>query len=133
MTDTTGGPTVAPKGRRVAAGVIDLIVIPIMIGLIIGLFLINASEVIRSVILILVNVGWLLFRDVVYSPGRAMVGTKLISLTGDKVTIPQGFIRNILLIFPFILVIGYLVETIAVVAKGERIADLWAKTRVVGS
>ena len=37
----------------------------------------------------------------------------------------------ILLIIPFVLVVGYLVEFIALLTKGHRIADAWAKTRVV--
>ena len=62
-----------------------------------------------------------------------MVGTRLTSLKGDKVSIGQAFIRNILLIIPFVLVVGYIVEIIALLTKGERIADGWAKTRVVQS
>ncbi|MBN1687798.1 MAG: RDD family protein [Candidatus Omnitrophica bacterium] len=135
MENVTGGPTgtpsLAPKGRRFAAGVIDLIIIPIILGLVIGLMLLNVSEVVRSIILIVVNIGWLIFRDAIYSPGRAMVGTKLISLTGSKVSVGQAFIRNILLVIPFVLVIGYIVEIVALLAKGERVADAWAKTKVV--
>ncbi|MDD5217744.1 MAG: RDD family protein [Candidatus Omnitrophica bacterium] len=127
----SAGPEVAAKGRRFAAGVIDLIIIPIILGVVVGLFLLAVPDWIRSVVLVLVNIGWLIFRDYVYSPGRAMVGTKLISLTSDKVSLAQAFIRNILLLIPFVLVVGYLIEIIALLAKGERIADGWAKTRVV--
>ncbi|OGW83687.1 MAG: hypothetical protein A2Z83_08535 [Omnitrophica bacterium GWA2_52_8] len=88
---------------------------------------------IRSVILVLVNIAWLIFRDMVYSPGRAMVGLKLTSLIGDKVSLGQAFIRNILLIIPFVLVIGYIVEIVSLLTKGERLADGWAKTRVVSA
>ena len=121
----------APKGRRFAAGVIDLILIPILLGIVVGLLLLNAPEGIRNVILILVNIAWMLFRDAVFSPGRRMVGTKVVSLVGDKVTLGQAFIRNILLIIPFVLVVGYVIEAVAVFTKGERLADRWAKTRVV--
>jgi len=126
-----GGPAVASKGKRFAAGVIDLILIPILLGVIAGLLLLNAPEGIRNVLLILLNIGWMIFRDAVFSLGRKMVGTRLVSLTGGKVTLGQAFIRNILLIIPFVLVVGYIVEIIAVLAKGERVADGWAKTRVV--
>lgn len=122
-----------PKGRRFAAGVIDLIIIPVVLGLILGLVLIGLSESIRSIILVVVNVGWLIFRDAVYSPGRAMVGLKLTSLTGEKVTVMQAVIRNVLLIVPFVLVIGYIVETISLIVKGDRVADAWAKTKVVSA
>lgn len=125
------GPAVATKGKRFAAGVIDLILIPIFLGVIAGLLLLNAPEGIRNVLLILLNIAWMIFRDAVFSPGRKMVGTKLVSLAGDKVTVGQAFIRNILLIIPFVLVIGYIVELVSLIVKGERVADTWAKTRVV--
>ena len=119
----SGLPQLAPKGRRFAAGVIDLIVVPIILGLIIGFLLLHVPDLVRSIVLVFVNIGWLLFRD-------AVLGTKLVSLTGGKVTVGQAFIRNILLIIPFVLVVGYIVEIVAILAKGERLADGWAKTRV---
>ncbi len=137
MADITGGfssgPASAPKGRRFAAAVIDLIIIPILLGVILGLVLLNVPEVVRNAVLIVVNIGWLIFRDGVYSPGRSMVGLKLVSLTGDKPTLVQAFLRNILIIIPFVLVVGYIVEIIALLTKGERIADGWAKTRVISA
>jgi len=129
--DLTGGTASAPKGRRFAAGVIDLIIIPIILGLILGLVLLGVPNGARSIILVVVNIAWLIFRDAFYSPGRAMVGIKLVSLNGEKVTLAQAFIRNILLLIPFVLVIGYIVEIIALLTKGDRVADGWAKTRVV--
>ena len=130
--DLTGGST-APKGRRFAAGVIDLIIVPIVLGLLLGLLLLGVPNGVRSVVLVIVNIAWLIFRDAVYSPGRAMVGLKLTSLSGDKVTLAQAFIRNILLIIPFVLVVGYIVEIIALLTKGDRVADNWAKTRIVSA
>ena len=126
-----GGAKVASKGKRFAAGVVDLILIPIVLGVIAGLLLLSAPEGIRNVLLILLNIAWLIVRDAVFSPGRKMVGTKLVSLTGDKVTIGQAFIRNVLLVIPFVLVVGYVVELVSLLMKGERVADGWAKTRVV--
>ena len=130
MGGSTGG---ASKGKRFAAGVIDLILIPIFLGVIAGLLLLNAPEGIRNVILIVLNIAWMIFRDAVFSPGRKMVGVKLVSLTGGKPTVAQAFIRNILLIIPFVLVVGYIVEIVALLTKGARIADGWAKTQVVGA
>ena len=130
MTDFSSGPAVASKGKRIASGVIDLILIPIFLGVIAGLLLLNAPEGIRNVILILLNIAWMIFRDAVFSPGRKMVGTKLVSLAGEKVSVGQAFIRNILLIIPFVLVVGYIVELVSLLTKGERVADQWAKTRV---
>ncbi len=121
----------ASKGKRFAAGLVDLVVIPIILGVLIGLLLLAAPDMVRSVILVIVNIAWLIFRDAVYSPGRAMVKIKIVSLTGEKVTVPQAAIRNILLIIPFVLVVGYIVEIIMVVLKGHRLADVWAKTQVV--
>ena len=121
----------ASKGKRFAAGVIDLVLVPILLGLVIGLLLVAAPDVARSVILVVANIAWLIVRDAVYAPGRQMVGLKLVSLTGAKVTVVQAVLRNILLIVPFVLVIGYIVEIVFVLSKGHRVADGWAKTQVV--
>jgi len=121
----------APKGKRFAVAIIDLFFIPIILGVVAGLILLAVPEIMRNILLIILNVGWLIFRDVVYSPGRSMVGLKLVSLTGDKVSLSQAFIRNVLLIVPFVLIIGYLVEIFMVFSKGNRLADGWAKTQVV--
>jgi uncharacterized RDD family membrane protein YckC len=121
----------ASKGKRFAAGLIDLVVIPIVLGIVIGLVLLAAPDMVRSIVLVLVNIIWLVFRDAVYSPGRAMVKIKLVSLTGEKVTWLQALIRNILLIIPFVLVVGYIVEIVMLSVKGHRLADNWAKTQVV--
>jgi len=121
----------ASKGKRFAAGLIDLVFIPIVFGIIIGLVLLVAPDAVRNVVLICVNVGWLLFRDAVYSPGRAMVNIRIVSLTGGKVTWLQALIRNILLIIPFVLVVGYILEIVMLIAKGHRLADGWAKTQVL--
>ena len=121
----------ASKGKRFAAGLVDLVVIPIVLGIVIGLVLLAAPDMVRSIVLVLVNIIWLVFRDAVYSPGRAMVKIKLISLTGEKPTWLQALIRNILLIIPFVLVVGYIVEIVMLIAKGHRLADNWAKTQVV--
>ena len=121
----------ASKGKRFAAGLIDLVVIPIVLGIVIGLVLLAAPDVVRSIVLVLVNIIWLVFRDAVYSPGRAMIKVKIVSLTGEKVTLLQALIRNVLLIIPFVLVVGYIVEIVMVLWKGHRLADNWAKTQVV--
>ena len=127
-------PEVAQKGKRVAAAIIDLIIIPILLGIIVGVLLLAAPDGVRNTLLILVNIAWMIFRDAVISPGRKMVGTKIVSLEGNgKVTVGQAFIRNILLIIPFVLVVGYIVEIVFLLSKGERLADGWAKTRVVNA
>ena len=121
----------ASKGKRFAAGLIDLVIIPIVLGIVIGLALLAAPDMVRSIVLVVVNVIWLMFRDAVFSPGRAMVKIKIVSLTGEKVTWLQALIRNILLIIPFVLVVGYILEVVMLIVKGHRLADNWAKTQVV--
>jgi uncharacterized RDD family membrane protein YckC len=121
----------ASKGKRFAAGLIDLVVIPIVLGVVIGLVLLAAPDMVRSIVLVIVNIIWLVFRDAVFSPGRAMVKIKIVSLTGEKVTWLQALVRNILLIIPFVLVVGYIVEIVMLIVKGHRLADNWAKTQVV--
>ncbi len=138
MADVVGGGAtglvLAPKGKRILSDVIDLLIIPIIIGFVAALVLIGATESIRNTILIIINVIWMIFRDVVFSPGRKMAGLKLVSLvTGGKVSISQALIRNILLIVPFVLVLGYILELFMVAIKGERLEDGWAKARVVNA
>ena len=134
MAGQSSGVAVAQKGKRIAAAIIDLIIIPILLGIIVGVLLLAAPDGVRNTLLILVNIAWMIFRDAVFSPGRKMVGTKIISLEGDgKVSVGQAFIRNILLIIPFVLVVGYIVEIIFILSKGERLADGWAKTRIVNA
>lgn len=125
--------TSAPKGKRAIADLIDLLAVPILLGIVAGLVLIAVSEGFRNILLIIINIAWLLVRDLVFSPGRKIVGLKLASLDGNKVSLGQAFIRNILIMIPFVLVVGYIVETIFVFTKGHRLADLWAKTRVVSA
>ena len=127
----SAGQVSASKGKRFAAGVIDLILIPVVLGFLIGLMLVAVPDAVRSVVLVIVNVVWLVVRDTVFAPGRAMVGLQLVSLVGDRVSIGQALIRNILFIVPFVLVIGYIVEVIALISKGHRVGDIWAKTQVV--
>ncbi len=119
-----------PKGKRVISDLIDLLAVPILLGVVAGLILLAVPEGIRNVLLIAINIAWLIFRDVVFSPGRKIAGLKLVGADGGKVSIGQAFIRNILLMVPFILVIGYIVEIIFVYWKGNRLADGWAKTHV---
>jgi len=121
----------ASKGKRFAAGLIDLVVIPIVLGIVIGLVLLAAPDMVRSIVLVIVNILWLVFRDAIFSPGRAMVKIKIVSLTGAKITWIQALIRNILLIIPFVLVVGYILEIVMLIVKGHRLADNWAKTQVV--
>lgn len=137
MADVLGegasGVALAPKGKRIAADIVDLLFIPIIIGFLVAFLLLAATEPIRNTVLIIINVAWMLFRDLVFSPGRKMVGIKLVSLTGGKITAQQALIRNILLIIPFVLLVGYILETIMIAVKGERLEDGWAKARVVSA
>lgn len=129
------GLTPAPVGKRIVAGLIDFIVAPIVIGIVLGLLFVllgNAlPEAVRSVILIAANIVWLLVRDTVFAPGRLIMKLKLVSLNSGKVTVMQALLRNILLIIPVVLIVGYILELVWVCVKGNRLADSWAKTQVV--
>jgi len=128
-------PVAASKGKRFLASIFDLIVIPIIIGVVAGLIFFAAPVGIRNILLIVVNIAWMTLKDLMWvgqAPGKKMAGIKVISIeTGKKITIAQAFIRNILLVIPFVLVIGYLIEIILLATKGERLGDKWAKTKVV--
>ncbi len=127
--------TAAPVGKRIVAGLIDFIVAPIVIGIVLGLLFVllgNAlPEAARSIILIAANIAWLLVRDTLFAPGRLIMKLKLVSLTSGKVTFMQAFLRNILLVIPVVLIVGYILELVWVCVKGHRLADDWAKTQVV--
>ncbi len=125
----------APVGKRIVAGLIDFVVVPVVIGIVLGILFVvlgNAiPEAVRSVILILANIVWLIVRDTVVAPGRLIMKLKLISLTSEKVSLVQAVLRNILLIIPVVLIVGYVLELVWVCVKGNRLADSWAKTQVV--
>lgn len=124
----------APLKKRFAADVIDLIIVPILLGVIFGflLLMVDVGDTASEIVLGIVYVLWIFARDFWFSPGRWMVGLKLISTRspGAPVTYLDVLKRNILLL-PYILVVGYLVETVALFVKGERILDRFAGTRVV--
>ncbi len=130
-------PESASKGKRFLAAIFDLIIIPIILGVVAGLLLFAAPVGLRNIILIVVNILWMTVKDLMWegaAPGKKMASIKVVSTeTGQKITIAQAFIRNILLIIPFVLVIGYIIEIIMLAAKGERLGDKWAKTRVVAA
>ncbi len=125
----------APVGKRIVAGLIDFVVVPVVIGIVLGILFVVLGNVIpeavRSVILILANIVWLIVRDTVVAPGRLIMKLKLVSLTSDKVSLVQAVLRNILLIIPVVLIVGYVLELVWVCVKGNRLADSWAKTQVV--
>jgi uncharacterized RDD family membrane protein YckC len=118
------------KGKRVLAGLFDLLLMPIVIGIVPGLLVLAAPYVVQVIVLAVVYIAWLLVRDTVWAPGRQLAGIKLVSENGGAITITQAIIRNVLL-FPYILVVGYVLEIIMVLATGQRLADKWAKTKTV--
>ena len=127
----------ATKGKRMAAAMIDLILIPIVLGMIFGLLLLAAPAWFQTTVLILVNILWVSARDCFKGagPGKRMVGIKVVAVeTGQPITFAnygQAFARNILLIIPVVLFFGYIIETFMILFKGHRICDNWAKTEVV--
>ncbi len=131
--DGSAAPSIqlAPKGRRFASAIVDLLIVPIGLGIVAGLLLLALPEIVRNGILIAINIGWLLFRDLVFAPGRKMVGIRVANMEGGKITIGQAFIRNSLIMIPFVLLIGYIIEIIFVSTKGRRLADKWAGTQII--
>ena len=126
----------APRGLRwLAATSYDLVYIPFVIGFLAGLVLFNAPDWLRIVILIFLNIAWVVGKDLnnsMLSPGKRMAGIKVVSSeTGQPVTLGQAAFRNILLIIPGVLFIGYIVEALMLIFTGERLGDRWAKTKVV--
>lgn len=129
-------PELASKGKRFLAAIFDLVIIPILLGVVAGLVLINAPDALRNTLLVLVNVAWMTLRDIRNGagPGKKMAGIKVVNAeTGECPTFGQLVVRNITLIIPFVLVLGYVVEIIMLLVKGERLADKWAKTKVVSA
>ncbi len=133
MEETMSGMVPAHKGKRFASDFIDLFIIPLVLGFLIGLVLVlvGAPDIVRTVVMMIVNAAWLTFRDAVFAPGRAMVKIKVVSANGGKVSVLQAFLRNILLIIPIVLLLGYILETVMVLLKGHRLEDSWAQTQVV--
>jgi uncharacterized RDD family membrane protein YckC len=135
------------KSKRLVAVVIDVVALPLVVGFITGVAMIvlNVDKSSKTHILEILHLfrGLIFFRDFVYSPGRHLVGLELTDVkTGIRVCCYRGnfFIhlwksiaRNLLLIIPFVLVIGYLIEAVMVMTKGYRLADKWAGTEVVAS
>lgn len=124
----------ASKGRRFTSALIDLILIPVLLGAFLGLFTFwFLGTAAFNFLFYFAYVAWVIFRDTVFSPGRALMHIELISQTGKEVTVEQAFKRNLLIIIPFIGIIGYLIEIISLTMTGERVMDSWAKTTVVDS
>ena len=130
----SSGSSPVPKGKRFLADLIDLIAVPVVLGVIFGILLLvlHVPERINTILLIVVNVAWMMVRDLLWAPGRKLMGLKLVGIGGDKVLLWQALVRNLLLILPGVLVLGYPVEAITVfLVKGDRLMDGLAKTRVV--
>lgn len=131
--ENTSSVKLASTGKRFAVALVDIILVPIILGVILGLlcYCAGASSAVAGVMPIVVNIAWLAFRDVVYSPGRAMVGIKLQKVDGSDVDFWTAVGRNFHIMLPIVLVIGYPVELIALLVTGHRLSDSWAGTVVV--
>jgi uncharacterized RDD family membrane protein YckC len=123
----------ASTGKRIAAAAIDLLLIPIVIGVVLGIILVatKADQSVQMVLMVGFNVAWMIVRDMGFAPGRMMVGIRLVKTDGGPVGFGTAIGRNIHLVIPLVLIIGYLVEFISLLATGHRVADVWAGTKVV--
>lgn len=133
------------KTKRLLAATIDLVILPMVVGGTIGILLAvnDVDNKTRTEILQNINFFYYLIfcRDFVYSPGRHLFKLDLIdSKTKSKIcfyknnvflNLWKSLLRNIGLVIPFVLVIGYFVEIIMVISKGHRLADTWAGVEVV--
>lgn len=106
------GNTPAPKRKRIGAAIIDLVVVPILLGVVLGIVLYPVPEIARNIILAAFNILWLVvIRDFLgVAPGRWMVGIKLANLSGGKASLLQSLIRNVFLFTPIVLFGGTLCE-----------------------
>jgi uncharacterized RDD family membrane protein YckC len=124
----------ASRGQRFVAGAIDLLLIPMVLGFIIGLFFLFFLPYqydIQTIVQVLANAVWLTVRDRVFAPGRMFFQLKLVKLDGSRPSVGTSILRNIHLMIPLVQYIGYIMEIISLVVTGERVADKWAKTKVV--
>lgn len=125
--------SLADKGNRIAAAAIDLLVIPIIVGVVLGIMFVflKPDQSIQVALMLGFNVAWLIIRDMGFAPGRIMIGIRLVKTDGTRVGFGTAIGRNIHLMLPFVLIIGFLVEFISLMATGQRVADRWAHTKVV--
>ena len=123
----------ASKGKRCAAAIVDFLLVPIVTGVGLGLLFVAAKtdQSIQKWIFIGLATVWLIIRDAIGSPGRAMVGIILRKTDGSAVGLGTAIGRNIHLMIPFVSLLGFLVEFIALLSTGHRLADQWAHTVVV--
>ena len=131
------------KLRRLGSAIIDLLLIPAFVGVLMGLLLRNFPTADSDKYLRAVSLAFLVLlqRDFIYSPGRHLLGLCLVDAKrGNLICFYQGNIllnliksavRNSLLFIPFVLVVGYVAETITVIWKGYRLMDLVAGVKVV--
>jgi uncharacterized RDD family membrane protein YckC len=124
----------ASLGARFLASLFDLVVIPILLGIVFGLLFFAAPPTLRNIVLVFVNIAWTCLRDVRggVGPGKKMAGIKVITVSGGEPTLGQYIMRNILIWIPFLLLIGFIIEVIMIfILKKDRLGDQWAKTKVV--
>ncbi len=121
--------------RRVVAGIIDLIVIPILYGFLLALVIkpweSGPNKIYWLIVWNLMNSMLPVIRDMFFSPGRTAMKLKLISLKSEKVSLLQVVRRNALLMIPGVSLAGCLFEFIMIIKKGHRFEDAWAQTQIV--
>lgn len=134
----------AALGRRVGAGLIDILIL-LVVMIVIGVFFGETRSGGGSYGVFLSGFGTLLFALVLFlyyfvtesqwsrTPGKAALGLSVVSAEGGKPTSGAIAIRTILRFvdwLPFFYLVGF-VSVLATGARRERLGDLAAKTRVV--
>ena len=133
---SVGGDDQVGLGARFLASLFDLVIIPIVLGVIFGFIFFNAPTGMRNTVLVFVNVVWTCFRDLMggAGPGKRMAGIKVVDANGNAPSIVQLVIRNVLLWIPFVLIVGFIIESVMIfILRKDRLGDRFAKCKVVSS
>lgn len=137
-----------PKGQRglkirrlIAAG-IDLILYPLIFGILMGISFLGVETFFRNQALFWTNIigNALIWRDYIFSPGRYFLGLRLVSVNNEAPMVicssrfgsnlVKVILRNLFLLIPFVLVVGYAFEVVMVLITGNRFSDRIAGTTV---
>lgn len=130
------------KIKRLVAASIDLILYPLVFGIMIGTGLVSVEAFSRNQVLSWINfVGnALVWRDYIFSPGRYFLNLRLVTIGNEAPVmicssrfgsnLVRVILRNLFLLIPFVLIVGYAFEIIMVLITGNRFSDRIAGTTV---
>ena len=124
----------ASVSARGGAWLID-IVASVVVAAVVSLPLGVASTDLAGLVFILVPVGWLVASEAVWSrtPGKLIVGIRVVDTNGDEISAVAAIVRNVTKILGggSLLLILAGVVFIADSPDNQRLGDRWADTLVV--